>query len=183
MLLNTVIGTAFVLSRYALAYPQASPAADPVITKPDFTSHFLGDERGDVKDDQDLVNLEGGNRRLRKLEIWCGPSVNQMIPTYSNKAGTDHKAWPWGSLARGGSYLSMDINPGETIQYLKLERCNIGGTSLETADWRICFFHATKGPISGGPSKDPNSEIKCGFSQGIRAFFHNIQAFQLANRI
>lgn len=106
-------------------------------------SAWLGDPKiGKYYDDQNLVTQDGVSRRLFKIEVWCTDYVHQFSPWYKGKNG-DVRHWQYGTNENGGAYHSLDINDGEAINYLRLDKTNVGPGE------RIAYFSVSKGLIGG----------------------------------
>lgn len=124
-----------------------------------YTSPFVGDKarRGAYfRDDQYLVNLNDGNRRLRRIQLWCGPAVWQMIPWYERHDGSDSQHWQYGSNDRQGTYKEMVLGKNEWITQVRVDKCPLGNK-----DWRICYIEILKNR-QGSQISSQSDWLSCG---------------------
>lgn len=114
----------------------------PRIGAPDYTYPELGNPHvpGAMSfDDQDLVAGRGANRRINRVDLWCGDYVYQMIPFYRGAAGkVDEVSRMYGSNVKNGKWTQLALEDGEYI----------GGAVYQTCDTsvgnRLCYLQLYK---------------------------------------
>lgn len=105
-------------------------------------------------DDRALVNMNGGGRKLVKIQLWCGgDTVYSMIPWYEGKIGSkDSRHWQYAKNAPGGVYKELILGPNEYVTQVIYDTCpTLGGSKL-------CFIAIRKG-TTGGPQ---TGVVTCG---------------------
>lgn len=128
----------------------------------DWTSRWLGTdtEDADFFDDRDLVLERGGDRRLQRMDVWCGLfGVYQIIPYYQNLPGhgaPDEMGDQHGTNKRNGQWQQMKLGPDEWITYVKMSTCK-----FPDLPQRLCYLELRKSRKHSAEVK-PDDTLMCG---------------------
>lgn len=145
------VWTLATISTQIITIPSATASAETIAQGHllPWDSKFLGDVSQPgvsivTLDDQHLVQDGGKNRRLTKVQLWCGPQGPiSMIPWYSESDDLsikgDARQWTWGKNPPEGTYKELVVNhDNEYFRMTKVQSCGKPGRR------RICFFYIQK---------------------------------------